>query len=428
LDKKQKNKEAKRTAKAKTTVRCSRSVLVDILDKESVQTDFQPICSILKHKVIGLEALSRAVHPDTGAIISPDTLFQAAQEFDMIIEVDRLCRQSAFAAFQPLHEKEPDFALFFNFESALLDSKLMQPGYLMSQIKKYDLAPTSIVIELIESHVRDDAKLTHFTQSYKKAGFLLALDDMGAGQSTLRRVSTIKPDIIKIDKFFIDNIEREYYKQEIFGALVKMSHKLGALVVAEGIEKPRQAITVLDLGADLLQGHYLHHPKAMGRLNLPDARNRIHTLSDRLRSFKIDKADRTQNQEILNARIPLKISNALRTRALRDFSATLFECIPRYANVECLYVLDMNGIQVSTTALRKKGRARRERFIFHPSEKGYDHSLKEFFLQIKSGREQYLTPPYISLATGRPCQTLSMVFKHDNNRRYILCVDFTNLD
>ena len=85
---------------------------------------------------------------------------------------------------------------------------------------------------------------------------LIALDDMGTGYSNLERIASIKPDIIKLDRSLIQDIDREYHKQELFDFFLKLAHKIGVFVVVEGIETEAEALSCLERGADLVQGFY----------------------------------------------------------------------------------------------------------------------------------------------------------------------------
>lgn len=97
--------------------------------------------------------------------------------------------------------------------------------------------------------------LKMFLCTYKEYGFLIALDDVGTGHSNLDRISLVKPDILKIDRSIIDNIDQRYHNQEVFKSLVNLSKRIGTMVVTEGVERKEEAILAFELGADMLQGY-----------------------------------------------------------------------------------------------------------------------------------------------------------------------------
>lgn len=100
-----------------------------------------------------------------------------------------------------------------------------------------------------------------------------------------------------------------------------------------------------------------------------------------------------------------------------------------YPIVECLYVLDMRGTQVSETMCNPNRLKESKRFLYEPASVGADHSLKEYFLPLQAGLEKFTTEPYISLASGNLCTTLSHGFYHKaSGRPLILCADMSRED
>ena len=94
----------------------------------------------------------------------------------------------------------------------------------------------------------------------RSRGFLIVLDDVGSGHSNLDRIPFIKPDLLKVDRTLIARIDTDYHKRGTLKSLVDLGRKIGALVVAEGVETEGEAMVALELGADLLQGLCLGRP------------------------------------------------------------------------------------------------------------------------------------------------------------------------
>jgi EAL domain-containing protein (putative c-di-GMP-specific phosphodiesterase class I) len=136
-----------------------------------------------------------------------------------------------------------------------------QSGYLIDRVKAYSLNPGDIVIEINESRTDDMAALTNFVERYKRYGFIIALDDIGSGFSNLNRIPLLNPDIIKIDRFILRDMNCDHYKKEVFKSLVSLASNTGALVIAEGIETSHEAILAAELGADMIQGFYFAKPE-----------------------------------------------------------------------------------------------------------------------------------------------------------------------
>ncbi len=399
------------------------SLLDDILAQESVEVVFQPICFVRNRAVTALEALCRGTDPRTGASIPPGLLFSLAKRKGLTLPLDRLCRQAVLKAFKPLSLAYPDLTLFMNFEASIVDEGVVGSGVLAELVRTLDLEPGRIVIEIIESRVRKTEDLQEFAETHKRSGFLFALDDIGVGHSNLQRLSHIKPDVLKVDRSLIHGIEEEYFKQEIFSALVKLAHKLGALVVAEGVETEPQALETLRLGADLLQGVHLGVPCAMGASEMADVHRRVRQLAARLKAHLMEETEGTRGEEGHFARVAREASRSL-SDGDDTFDAALEALAARYPLAECLYILDPQGYQVSDTVFNPEKAPAQTRVLFHPAEAGTDHSLKEYFMTVSTGLTEHLTAPYISLASGRLCRTFAIVFRHVGRGPHVLCVDF----
>ncbi len=399
------------------------ATLERILEAESIVTSFQPICSIRNHQPAGVEALSRGVDPKTGNAVPAEALFGAAQGQDTILALDRLCRRRALEAFQPLHSAYPELALFTNFDAAIVDHGVVGSGHFFDLVQRLDLNPQNIVIEIIESRVHRLDDLQQFAQTYRASGFLFALDDVGAGYSTLERLPIIQPDVLKLDRGLLDGIEDDYYKQEVFTSLVHLGHRLGALVVIEGVETERQAMVTLELGADMLQGYYVAPPEVSDRFDHDGLIQRLDRLAECFKNHTLEQIAIRYQQTKQHGRIARRLCKQLRDCDPRDFNAALEKAVQEHPQLECAYVLDESGTQISNTVFRGTQRPRQRQFVYGPAEVGHDHSLKDFFLQAKSDKAPHLTEPYVSLASGRVCKTLSLRFTHRSAAEYVLCLD-----
>ncbi|MEN0105919.1 MAG: bifunctional diguanylate cyclase/phosphodiesterase, partial [Pseudomonas sp.] len=96
---------------------------------------------------------------------------------------------------------------------------------------------------------------------YRAMGFSIALDDLGAGYSSLRLWSELRPDYVKIDRHFIDGIHQDAVKREFVGSILQMAKASRAQVIAEGIELVEELTVLAEMGVDLLQGYLLSRPQ-----------------------------------------------------------------------------------------------------------------------------------------------------------------------
>jgi hypothetical protein len=94
------------------------------------------------------------------------------------------------------------------------------------------------------------------------------------------------------------------------------------------------------------------------------------------------------------------------------------------SKLDCLYLLSAAGVQVSSTVFPSRHFIAPRGGLFQPALPGTDHSAKDYFYGLAdAGMRRYFTDPYISLATGRLCRTLSLSFRHADGKNYIICAD-----
>ena len=395
-----------------------------IIKSESIITCFQPIVSIKKKRVIGLEALSRGLDPDTGEVVSPLELFSAAQQAGKIVEMDRLCREKAFENFAGIHEQHDELLLFINFDTSMIDLGISGSGNFLQTVRRNRINPSSIVIELVESSVRDFGALMKFIHSYRRHGILFALDDFGAGHSNLERVSMIQPEIIKVDRSLIRDVHTEFYKQEVLKAIFKMGHQLGAMVLSEGVETYEEIIRTMEFDTDLVQGYYLSKPEYLSDLPYESIYQKVHRVSSDFFKCTVRKVksrkEKMDDLDSLGCSIMSNIGNGFDENVEEE----LKKAIARHPEIECAYLIHETGLQASSSILNN-GHCQgiKGGLLFRPADKGDDHSLKEYFVYLQAGLDKFVTYPYISLATGNLCRTIAMKYKTKENQDMVLCLD-----
>ena len=233
--------------------------LSTLIRKGALTTHFQPIVDIRSNTIYGYESLARGVS-DEANLIYPDRLFKWAREGDMLFYLDRACRESSLktAAVKNIKNK-----VFINF----IPTAIYDPEHCLQSTVKWakqlEFDPKNIIFEVIESdHVEDLDHLKHILDFYKSQGFMVALDDVGSGYSSLNMIAKLLPDIVKIDRAIIDQIDTNEINQSIFRAITQIAHENGIIVLAEGIERAEEIAFCAANGADLAQGYYFGHPNA----------------------------------------------------------------------------------------------------------------------------------------------------------------------
>lgn len=232
------------------------STLNGILAHGDITTLFQPIVSLSGRSVLGYEALSRG--PSNTSLHSPINLLAAARHAGRLNELEMTCRECASRRYSQL---DLQGKLFLNVSPETLLDVTHKPGRTLELLEQYGIAPSQVVIELTEQTPTDDFELLDAAlHHYRDMGFSIALDDLGAGYSSLRMWSELRPDYVKIDRYFIDGIHRDAVKREFVGSILKIARTSQAQVIAEGIELHEELRVLADMGIDLVQGYLLGRP------------------------------------------------------------------------------------------------------------------------------------------------------------------------
>jgi EAL domain-containing protein (putative c-di-GMP-specific phosphodiesterase class I) len=394
----------------------------EIISGELVYTGFQPVVSIRKKEISVVEALSRGINPENGETIPPQLLIKEALRFGLMLEMDRLFRKKSFEAYSKYSARNRDHLLSIN-----LDSSAIFRGFGSMQVlqatESLNIDPSSVIIEILESDIEDFDLLLKFVNEYKKHGFMIALDDFGTGFSNWSRIIKLKPDIIKLDKSIIRGIDKDFFRQEAAGSLIRLAHNTGSLVIAEGVETEGEALSSLELGADFIQGFFFAKPMEPEDISPDFLSEEISITSQRFINLRTGKlhagiASRKQYHQMSDA-----IINHIRSNDTSDINESLANIPGKFPDLECIYVLNKNGIQISGTILNPMHKRKKLSKIFHPDEVLTDQSSKEYFFNIFNGTDMYISGPYISSATGNICITVSKSYNNSSGEKMILCLD-----
>jgi EAL domain-containing protein (putative c-di-GMP-specific phosphodiesterase class I) len=120
--------------------------------------------------------------------------------------------------------------------------------------------PDKVVFEIVEHSPAKQNDLHRALMELRSLGFKIAVDDLGEGSAGLRRLVELAPDFAKIDRFFIDGIDRDRRRRAVVAALVGLGHEMKVRIIAEGIEREEERQVLLDLGVELAQGYLFGRP------------------------------------------------------------------------------------------------------------------------------------------------------------------------
>ncbi|WDY59280.1 EAL domain-containing protein [Pseudomonas sp. PSKL.D1] len=236
------------------------SALSAILAQRSIHSLFQPIMCLSEGRVHGHEALSRG--PSNSPLHSPLNLFAIARQAGHLTELESVCRESACRRFS---EQQLGGKLYLNVSPESLLEPHYPSGRTLKLLEQVGLAPSQVVIELTEQTPTDDFQLlSNALHHYRDMGFSIALDDLGAGYSSLRLWSELRPEYVKIDRHFIDGIHQDPLKREFVGSILQIARASRAQVIAEGIELAEELEVLREMGVDLVQGYLLGRPQELG--------------------------------------------------------------------------------------------------------------------------------------------------------------------
>lgn len=221
-----------------------------ILLEERVHSVFEPIVQLDGLKIIGYEALSRG--PTGTGLESPMNLFSIAERCGFEFELDNLCRRQALRNAGGIRSNQK---LFLN----ILPSSIHDPDFAGARVREMlgelGLAPRNLVLEISERQaIANYPIFREAIDHFSRLGFEIALDDTGAGFSSLEAALELNPRYLKIDMSLVRGIEGNPQKQEVLRGLRSLSEKMNSTVIAEGIETRSELEAIHDLGIECGQG------------------------------------------------------------------------------------------------------------------------------------------------------------------------------
>lgn len=240
--------------------------LRDIISREELICFFQPIYATDKGELYGYEALIRG--PSNSPLHSPAALFDVAIEAGLLSELELVCRRISIARFVELGL--PGY-LFLNVSPMIFLQNDHPQGMTLSYLKQYQLMPERVVIELSEKYPIDDPDvLRNALMHYRNLGFRVAVDDLGAGYAGLKLWSKVKPDFVKIDYYFINQLHLDPVKREFVKSIVNLGEQINAKVIAEGIEDQEEYEQLQELGICFGQGFLFARPSPFPSPEIPE--------------------------------------------------------------------------------------------------------------------------------------------------------------
>jgi diguanylate cyclase (GGDEF)-like protein len=223
---------------------------------------YQPRVDVDTGRVVGAEALLRWQHPGKG-IVLPLNFLPLLEDTGLIKPVGQLVLQQACAALGRWQAKNiGHLQLAINLSAKqFYDRNLADNVYRVASQAGVNLARGNLELEITESLVMEDVlKTRKILQSLHEMGVAIAIDDFGTGYSSLSYLIQFPLDYLKIDKSFVDNLEKSNDAKAIVEALVSLSYSLRLKAIAEGVENVNQLTILRALGCKQYQGYLFSRP------------------------------------------------------------------------------------------------------------------------------------------------------------------------
>jgi len=232
-----------------------RNRLHGAIDRNELALYFQPIVEKGKG-IVGLEALLRWIDPKYG-MVSPDKFIPIAEESGLIVPLGEWVLNVACTNLKNLHsEGFPELKMAVNLSARQFHRRDLL-DVLERVLERVGLNPRYLELEITErTAVMDLDSTTAMLYALSRRGIRLAIDDFGAGYSSMTYLKRFPIHCLKIDMSFIRDMERDPKDLAIIKAIITMAHGLGLEVVAEGVETEGQYRLLKDAECDHFQGHY----------------------------------------------------------------------------------------------------------------------------------------------------------------------------
>ena len=275
----------------------------EIIDK--LDYAFQPIIYAQSGKLYAVEALLRNVQ-DIPNITTIDDLFDLVFSNDYLYEFDLLLREKAIKKFANINI--PNLKLFYNLDNRIIYNKNYSSGNTQKILTKYNLSKDKIIFELSEKGTSiEQNALSTMLQRYKQSGYSIAIDDFGIGVSGLKLLYFSEANIIKIDRFFISNIDQDSKKKLFCSSIIDMAHIMGMQVIAEGVETQKEFYTCKDIGADFIQGFLVQKPTK----NINKIKPIYNDISNLILDDKREDQNKFIDEQFIDKIEPLPVNSSL---------------------------------------------------------------------------------------------------------------------
>lgn len=227
-----------------------------LLTESTIKSVYQPIMRLGDGRVFGYEALTRC--PEGSLFDGPLSLFQFAEKHNQAFALDRLAREKAIRHCPSLGTMQK---IFINVTMSIINDPHFVSGQTVRWLTDRGLYPGQVVFELTERSSIDDFEAAKkILAHYRSQGYEIAIDDAGAGYSSLQSIVELNPDYIKVDRSLVKMADKDEMKKHMLRTFVRFAKKMNIRTVAEGIERPEELRLLRAMGFDYGQGYLIGRP------------------------------------------------------------------------------------------------------------------------------------------------------------------------
>lgn len=233
--------------------------LRNALDRNRMVLCYRPRIDIASHRLIGVEALVRWQNPFYG-LVPPNEFISLAEQTGLIRQLTRWVLGKSVRQLVAWSQDGLDISLAMTLSPRNLHEEDLA-ATVSRILKENPVAPGRLTLEITKNAIMlEPGRLLDALRQLKETGVRLAIDDFGAGYSSLAYLKDLPVDELKIDKSFIDRLVDEDNDAVIVRSTIDLAHNLGLNVVAEGVEGEPQMRCLEALGCDVAQGLYISRP------------------------------------------------------------------------------------------------------------------------------------------------------------------------
>jgi diguanylate cyclase len=255
---------------------------------DQIMVALQPAVDLQTSAPTGVEALTRWRHPRRGPL-TPAHFIQTVEHSELLAPFTRYVLDLSLKAAAEWTAAGIDVPVSVNVSArSLLDATF--PAQIGDILRRHRVPATQLVLEITESVAVSDEKIVdEVLASLRSMGVQLSVDDFGTGYSSLAFVTRVQVDELKVDRSFVDDMIDSSAAEAVVRGAVELGARLGARVIAEGVETAEQRAALISLGCTSAQGYHFCQPLPADKI-VAALRHLIATAAPKILPLRADDA------------------------------------------------------------------------------------------------------------------------------------------